>query len=367
MHCYNFKMKTLIIDTSYLIYRSYFAYPKLTFNDQPVGAFFGFAKTIIQLVNENKPDQLVFAGDTAEPTWRHKLVDDYKAGRAQIEEAMISQFPLVDNWCQKISKNVFKFAGWEADDIIFSITLNELTQFQKICKKNLEFKPQSVSDLFVEDSQGQIPEFPIMLDELVKKTIDMSNEVLVYSSDRDLYQMLSLPNLRFIHSNKGNNEYFGVNEFKNKYDLHPLQWLDYKALVGDPGDNLKGVEGIGPKTATSVLQEVGCLYSLFAKMNLDNKPFFRTAGACWVAENNIDSYFNNPKNSKIIDKLKQNYQVIKHTYLMSSLQCVPEVKFETVGFALSDGLPELEKFGFKSLQTMIKKLEPQNVEQEGLF
>ncbi len=360
-------MKTLIIDTSYLVYKSYFAYPKLLYNDQPVGAFFGFAKTIIQLVSENKPDQLVFACDTSEPTWRHKLVDDYKAGRAQIEQDMASQFPIINSWCQKITKNVFKFVGWEADDIIFSITLNELTQFQKICKQDLEAKSLSISDLFAEELGNQIPDFPIRLEDLIQKSKDNSNQILVYSSDRDLYQMLSLPNLRFIHSNKGVSEYFGINEFKNKYNLHPLQWLDYKALVGDPGDNLKGVEGIGPKTATGILQEVGCLYSFFAKFGIDNKPFFRTAGARWVAAGNIDNYLDNTKNIKIIEKLKQNYNTICHTYLMSSLQCVPLVKFETIGFALTDGVSLLEQYGFKSLVTMVKKLEPQNVEQDGLF
>jgi DNA polymerase I len=361
------KMKTLIIDTSYLIYRSYFAYPKLTHNDQPVGAFFGFAKTIIELVRENKPDQLVFAGDTAEPTWRHKLVDDYKAGRAQIEEAMVSQFPLINNWCSKITKNVFKFPGWEADDIIFSITLDELTQFRTICKVDMQPKVETLENLFDEIDNQAIPDFPIRFDELVKKSKDSANEILIYSSDRDLYQMLSLPNLKFIHSNKGNNDYFGINEFKAKYQLHPLQWLDYKALVGDPGDNLKGVEGVGPKITTSILQQTGCLYSLFEKLDLEKKPFFRTAGGCWATDNDIHSFIQNPKNAKIVEKLKQNYEVIKHTYLMSSLQCVPEVNFKSSGFILSDGLGELEKHGFKSLLTMIKKLEPQNVEQEGLF
>lgn len=360
-------MKTLIIDTSYLIYRSYFAYPKLTYNDQPVGAFFGFAKTIIELVRDNKPDQLVFAGDTSEPTWRHKLVDDYKAGRAQIEEAMVSQFPLIQAWCQKITGNVFKFAGWEADDIIFSISLDELTQFRRICKLDLKPKIETLGDLFGDEPSITIPDFPIRFDELVQKSKDSQNQILIYSSDRDLYQMLSLPNLKFIHSSKGVNSYFGIDEFQEKHQLHPLQWLDYKAMVGDPGDNLKGVEGIGPKTATAILQQIGCLYTFFERLGLDNKPFFRTAGGCWVADNNVNEYIQNPKNAKIIEKLKLNYGAIKHTYLMSSLQCVPEVSFKNTGFVLSSGLEELEKFGFKSLLTMIKKLEPQNVEQEGLF
>jgi DNA polymerase I len=360
-------MKTLIIDTSYLIYRSYFAYPKLTFNDRPVGAFFGFAKTVIELVREYKPDQLVFAGDTSEPTWRHKLVDDYKAGRAKIEEDMVSQFSLINDWCNQITKNVFKFAGWEADDIIFSIAVDELTQFRTICKQDLLPKAEALDNLFEDVDSKTIPDFPIRFDELVQKSKDTANQILIYSSDKDLYQMLSLPNLQFVHSNKGKNELFGIDEFKARFQLHPLQWLDYKALVGDPGDNLKGVEGIGPKTATAILQQVGCLYSLFEKIKLDNKPFFRTAGACWITESKINDYLQNPKNDKILDKLKQNYQAVKHTYLMSSLQCVPAVDFKNSGFVLSDGLEQLESYGFKSLLNMVKKLEPQNVEQEGLF
>jgi DNA polymerase I len=360
-------MKTLIIDTSYLIFRSYFAYPNLTFDNQPVGAFFGFAKTIVQLVNEYKPEQLVFAGDTSEPTWRHKLVDDYKAGRAEIEPNMITQFPLINNWCQKVTKNFYKLPGWEADDIIFSIALDELTGFRSITRSQLPKVQQAVDDLFDSSPKHNLPEFPIRFDELVQKANNNANQIFIYSADKDLYQMLSIPNLSFIHSSKGVIENFGIQEFKNKFQLDPLQWLDYKALVGDPGDNLKGVDGIGTKIATAILQQVGCLYSLYSELGFDNNPFFRTAGGCWVLPSDIKQFLTNPKNTKLITKLKENYEAVKHTYLMSSLQPVPEVRFQTTGFTLSDGLEDLEKYGFKSLLTMINKLEPQNVEQEGLF
>jgi DNA polymerase I len=360
-------MKTLIIDTSYLIYRSYFAYPNLTYNDQPVGAFFGFAKTIVQLVNEYKPEQLVFAGDTSEPTWRHKLVDDYKAGRAEIEPNMVTQFPLINNWCQKITKNFYKLPGWEADDIIFSIALDELTGFRSITKDEVQKKEENIENIFDDEAGNALPEFPIRFDELISKAKEQSNQIYIYSADKDLYQMLSLPNLSFIHSSKGLIENFGIREFKNKFQLDPLQWLDYKALVGDPGDNLKGIEGVGPKTATTILQESGCLYHLYKELGFDNKPFFRTAGGCWVNEHDVAKFIKKPKNEKLISKLRENYDVVKHCYLMSSLQPVPEVKFQTTGFKLSDGIDDLEKHGFKSVITMIKKIEPQNEEQEGLF
>ena len=400
-------MKTLIIDSSYLMYKSYFAYPNLSYNlagiDTPVGAFFGFVKTILTLLTEYKHDQLVFAGDTNKPTWRHLLAtevsaDVYKGGRAEIEPNLVSQIPLIQNWCHKITQNDYRLEGWEADDIIFSIAIDELTDFQSIRKQKVVEKYSAISDnLFEKPSSNpsSIHHFPARFDELLQQANQQANSIYIYSSDRDLYQMLSLPNLYFIHTGKLGYEVFGAFDFVNKYTLSPLQWLDYKAMVGDGSDNLKGVEGVGTKTATSFLQNVGSLYSFFGhfedKVSLetnlekqfDKAPFLRTAGGCWNAPSQIQldtktdikssskqkllEYINNPKNQKLIQKIKDNYEVIKYTYLMSSLQPVPSVRFQPTGFAVSSGIADLEKFGFKSLITMSKKQEPQLEIQEGLF
>jgi DNA polymerase I len=357
-------MKTLIIDCSFLMYKSYFAYPSLTFEEKPVGAFFGFVKTVLQLISHLKPDQLVFANDTPEPTWRHKLHDDYKAGRAKIEDNLVFQIPLIQSWCQKVSSNYFTFPGWEADDVIFSIVLSELSNFSSVRRqKNVVQYSGSSNNLFEEGVEK--PEFPYKFSELLKASNTHSNAVYVFSSDRDLYQMLSLPALRFINSSKVGLEEFGIEDFKTKYELEPLQWLDYKAIAGDASDNLKGVEGVGPKTATKFLQQVGCLFSFYEKLGLDHSPFLRTAGACWTAKVDLDEYFANPKNQIFIDKMKENYKVVVDTYLMSSLQVVPEINFSTSGFDLKPGVGDLQSFGFKSLVTMTNKLAPE--EQEGLF
>jgi DNA polymerase I len=361
-------MKILLIDSSYLIYKSYFAYPNLTYNGGSVGAFFGYAKTILQLINTYKPDQLVIAGDTPEPTWRHKLVDDYKAGRARMEDNLVSQLPLINEWAKSITSNFYMVEGFEADDVIFSIAMEALTNMNSIPNSSSFSKTQSKSSntIFDEDGvQSGIPNFPYNLKELVSNSVDASNQILIYSSDRDLYQMLGLNNLKFLHGSKFGIEEFGAGEFSTKYELDPMQWLDYKALVGDNSDNLKGVEGVGPKTATSFLQQFGCLYSFCELAGLDKGPFVRTAGACWVTKTDPKSAFNNPKNATLIEKLISNFEVIKHTYLMSSLQMVPGAKLQTTGFEVKSNIELLEMCGFKSLITMINKIDPQ--ESESLF
>ena len=358
-------MKTILVDSSYLMYKSYFAYPNLTHEGKPVGAFFGFAKTVIELVRHYRPDEIVFACDTPKPTWRHKTMDGYKAGRAEIESDLVAQIPLIHAWSRKVSQNYFAFEGWEADDVIFSVCLDLLTNFQSVSKTELKKQSSDILDLFADETPSVIPSFPYRFDELKLKADQKDNMIRIFSSDRDLYQLFSLDNLSFINSSKGDLSEFSRQNFKTKYELEPLQWLDYKALVGDGSDNLKGVEGIGPKTATNFLQRVGSLYVFFDKLGLDKMPFIRTAGASWVG-NDIEAFLKEKKNEKLIEKLKTNHKVIVDTYILSALHPVPEAQFGLCGIDLTAGIKELEECGFKSLLTMVKKLEPVD-EQEGLF
>ena len=347
------------------MYKSYFAYPNLTHEGKPVGAFFGFAKTIIELIRHYQPDEIVFACDTPKPTWRHKTMEGYKAGRAEIESNLVEQIPLIHSWSRKVSQNYFAFEGWEADDVIFSICLDLLTNFQKVSKADLRTQTSDILDLFADQQPSGIPSFPYRFDELKLKADQKDNMIRIFSSDRDLYQLFSLDNLSFINSSKGDLSEFSRQNFKAKYELEPLQWLDYKALVGDGSDNLKGVEGVGPKTATIFLQQVGSLYAFFGKLGFDKAPFIRTAGASW-AGNDLEAYLNDKKNEKLINKLKMNYKVIVDTYILSALHPVPDAQFKLSGIDLTAGIKELEESGFKSLLTMVRKLEPID-EQEGLF
>lgn len=319
-------MVALIIDTSYLIYRSYFAYPNLTSNGLPTGAFFGFSKAIINLIQEYKPQELIFTNDTAKPTWRHEILVDYKAGRPEIEDAMIQQIPIIKDWTAKISPNFLSRDGFEADDFISTASTKILEQ-------------------------------------------DANSEILIFSSDKDLYQLLIYPQVKFVRTKKLSNEteLFGREEFKIKYEIEPEQWLDYKTLVGDNSDNLKGLAGVGPKTAIKVLQEIGFLKELFECLSLDSTGF-RSKIAITKSREQISGFIQNPKNETLIQKIKDYQELLKQTYHLATLQNVPETKLDLIGFDLSSGLAEFEKFNFKSLINSVVKLNKvETDQQESLF
>ncbi len=299
-------MKVLLIDTSYLIYRSYFAFPNLTHNDQPVGAFFGFAKGVLSLVKEYQPDELVFACDTPDPTWRHQMYDGYKAGRTAIEPNMVAQFPIIKQFAQSITQNYYEQAGWEADDFIHTIA----------------------------------------------KEANADSQIMVFSADKDLYQLFQYPNTEMIHAKKfGGFETFTRENFIAKYELQPLQWIDYKSLVGDNSDNLPGIPGIGPKTATKILKEVGCIANLTEALNLGPFDFNHVEG-----DHNTQKFISNEKNFSLIEKIVTNLESLQQTYKLAGLSTIPETKFSKTGFNIHNSLDLVEEYGFKSIATMINKL-----------
>jgi DNA polymerase-1 len=353
------KNKTLIIDVSYLIYRSYFAYPNLSIDGNFVGAFFGFCKTVLNLKKEHNPDFIIFACDRPEPTWRHNIQTDYKAGRAPMEENMRSQIPLILDWCGEVSKNVYSVSGYEADDLIFTLT-NQilLPAYTKNSEKDSD-------DLFGSNENYSSPEFPLPVYSS-KNQKNQHEEVLIFSSDRDLYQLLVYPEVNFIISKPPQNRLslFGQKHFEEKYSLNAVQWLDYKALVGDSSDNLKGVPGVGPKTATKILGECGSLYHLFGFLKLENKDF-------WIGsfypnnENSLKKFV--LENSKLIEKIRENFSQIKNTYLLATLKTVPETRERVNDFNLENSLKIFEKYKFSSLVKEIKNLQEPQLEAESLF
>lgn len=323
--------KALIIDSSYLIYRSYFAYPELTYNlkkqdlqevlellplemqslpqdlleNFPLGSIFGFIKTIFYLVKDIEPDFLVFTFDLKEKTWRHALKTDYKEGRTPPEAKMLAQIPLIKQWTSKITENNFSKAGFEADDWIYTASQNFL-------KANPE-----------------------------------NSQVLVFSADRDLYQMLVWDQVKFLKTSKfGQLTFFGRDEFIEKYNLDPEQWVDLKSIVGDPSDNLIGIKGIGEKTASRILEIFGSLKNLFLSQGLDiseltsqQKFDLKMLEKFKLENSRYQNFLQEIVNQK--DLVLENYKLAKLSYVENR-----EVK---KGFDLSNALGDLEKYNFRSL------------------
>jgi 5'-3' exonuclease len=261
--------KFLIIDSMYLTYRSYYAYPNLTNKEGvPTGAFFGYAKTVMQMVNKLDVNYLIFARDLPSPTFRHEELIDYKANRKPMEDKLVSQLPLIDKFCECSSPNFFSLKGFEADDIIYSV---------------------------------------------VSKYSKPGNEFYILSGDRDLYQLFVFDNVSFVKEDKNYVTLFTKDDFETKYGLKPVQWVDYKALVGDGSDNFKGLPGVGPVTATKLLQEAGSLYNIAKEIGLDNNNF-----------NPIDigsatDWVNNLKNKSLIEKMHENKDILFQSYMLSKL------------------------------------------------
>ncbi|ENY69342.1 DNA polymerase I: 5'-3' exonuclease domain protein [Metamycoplasma auris 15026] len=215
--------KLLIIDGTYLAYRSYFALNKsnimLTdengFSTNEVVLFF---KSLFNLINEHRPTHLFVAFDAKEKTFRHQMYDMYKANRSKMEPSFYFQLDLIKQILSSLKIRNIEKNGYEADDII-----------AKLC-----FEYKNINKL-------------------------------IFSADQDLNQLID-EKTSIIKKNK--DEYFILDNanFKTSYGIEPYQVVDYKAIIGDSSDNFSGIKGIGPKTASKLLNEYQNLENIYANL-----------------------------------------------------------------------------------------------------
>jgi DNA polymerase I len=305
-------MRYLVIDTSYLTYRSYFAFQNMKQGDQPIGALYGFAKAIVQLYNEFQPDDIIFTCDLPVPTWRHIVKDDYKAGRSPMEEDMRTQIPFILDWIATLTSNKWSVEGYEADDLIYTFVRQKLGS---------EWSVEAESE----------------------------DEILIFSADKDLYQLLQWKGVSFVILEKGKQPaLFNHQSFIAKYDLQPVQWLDYKAMVGDGSDNLSGIPGIGPKNAIALLHAWGSLQNLCAHLKID-LPFMPISIT--------------PVTGIVTEKQKtlflEHTEALWSTYKLSQLHWVPNQIHQPSQLHWSAAQAFLKQYQMKSLVTMIQPLLPQ--------
>ena len=330
----------ILIDTSFLIYKSYFAYLKSTAltdkNGFPTGAFFGFAKTVIALLKEYPSSTLIFAGDLPTPTWRHVHYSDYKAGRPPIQDDMKIQIPVIIDWIKAFNQNFFALEGWEADDVIHTF-----------CQQTI------------------LPEY--------SKETESKQKIAIFSNDRDLYQLLTYPQISFLQSQAkgqsvGSFTSFFKTDFIKKYELDPFQWLDYKALTGDNSDNLRGVDGIGPKTATKVLQSCSSLYYFFLQTTGNKlEAFSGTANPSSFDHTKCRQFLENPKNHKVVQKIISNLDTIQNTYFLSKLSSVPQKLDINLNIDWVQTKQIFQKYSFNSLIKEVDKMTFDQVECQPLF
>ena len=206
--------RLLILDSNSILNRTYYGVRPLSTRDGvPTNAIYGFLNILIKLINDYKPDYLCAAFDLKAPTFRHKLYDGYKAQRKPMPDELAKQMPISKEILTAMGVPLLQLEGYEADDIIGTVS--------RICGEN-------------------------------------GVECCIATGDKDDLQLVS-PSTRVILtvSKYGNPETTVYDEaaVMERYGVTPREFIDVKALMGDPSDNIPGVAGIGEKGAMSLIQQ----------------------------------------------------------------------------------------------------------------
>jgi DNA polymerase-1 len=223
--------KLLIIDGSAILHRAYHALPPFKSPDGvPTNAVYGFIKMLFSLCDKISPDYLTVCFDTPKPSFRKELLKTYQAQRPKADEDYKVQIPLVQKFVSQATLSSFAKEGFEADDVIGTVA------------------HQAVA------SNPQL-------------------KVFIVTGDKDLLQLVNGA-VTLIMPKKGVSEVDFLDEegVYNKMQVKPSQIVFYKALVGDPSDNYKGIKGIGPKKAIWLINKYQTLDNLYQHLEeLDEK------------------------------------------------------------------------------------------------
>ncbi|MDQ4069704.1 MAG: DNA polymerase I [Actinomycetota bacterium] len=225
--------KLMLLDGNSLAYRAFFALPTdlATASGQVTNAVFGFTSMLINLLKDHAPDQIAVAFDRPEPTFRHDLVTDYKAGRSEAPDILRQQMGLVRQVVETLHIPIVEAPGFEADDVIAT---------------------------------------------LATEARDRGDEVIIVTGDRDAYQLVEDPLVKVLYNRRGVSDYVLYDEagIQEKTGVAPKDYPQYAALRGDTSDNLPGVPGVGPKTAAKLINTYGDLDGVFANVD-ENTPKLR--------------------------------------------------------------------------------------------
>ena len=219
-------MKLLILDGNSVINRAYFGVKPLTTRDGLyTHAIYGFLNILERMEKEEQPEAVCVAFDLHGPTFRHLKYEGYKANRHGMPEELAMQMPVMKDVLRAMNIPIYECQGWEADDVIGTVG--------KICAK--------------EDW-----------------------ECVIVTGDRDSLQLIDdHVHVKLVISKPGSTtaNLYTEEKFREEYGFEPKKLIDLKALMGDSSDNIPGVAGVGPKTATDLLLKFGSLDGVYAHLD----------------------------------------------------------------------------------------------------
>ena len=207
----------MLFDGNALVHRAYHALPTLTVakTGESINAVYGFASMLLRAINELKPSHCIIAFDRKAPTFRHQLYEQYKAHRPATPQELISQLGRVRQLAQTFNIPIFELDGYEADDILGSLS---------------------------------------------HQASEQDIETIIVTGDGDTMQLVS-PRVKVLYPKPrrpfSDTMLYDEDAVSQKYGVGPEHIADLKALVGDPSDNIPGVFGIGEKTAIKLVCQFG--------------------------------------------------------------------------------------------------------------
>lgn len=213
-------MKTLLlIDGNSILNRAYYGIRPLT-NSKGLytHAVYGMMNIVLKHLGERKPDYAAVAFDLKAPTFRHKMYDGYKATRKGMPDELAMQLPYAKRCMTALGLHELELAGYEADDILGT------------CAAIGEREPEV--------------------------------ETYILTGDRDSFQLIR-DSVTVLLASTGDTSEIRREQFRQKYEVEPEQFVDVKALMGDSSDNIPGVAGIGEKTAVKLIAQFGSLDGVY--------------------------------------------------------------------------------------------------------
>lgn len=256
-------MKLLILDGNSVINRAYFGVKPLTTREGLyTHAIYGFLNILERMEKEEQPDAVCVAFDLHGPTFRHLKYDGYKATRHGMPEELAQQMPVMKQILKAMNIPIYECQGWEADDVIGTVS--------RICSNN-------------------------------------AWECVIVTGDRDSLQLIDENvHVKLVISRPGQttSTLYTKEKFTEEYGFEPIKMVDLKALMGDSSDNIPGVSGVGPKTATDLLLKFGSLDGVYA--NLDDKAI----------------------RPKLREKLELNKDNAYLSYDLATIRCEAPIDFE---------------------------------------
>ncbi len=223
-----------LIDGHALAYRMYFALTAggssqrwQTSTGEPTAGIYGFARELLRILEQEKPDYLAVAFDTGK-TFRDKIFPEYKATRAKMPDDLRPQIERIRQMVDTFNIPRLEMEGFEADDVLGSAA-------GWAAKQGLGVK--------------------------------------IITGDRDLLQLVNDRTIVYLAGDDQN--FITPEDVMGKLHVRPEQVVDYKALVGDKSDNIPGVPGVGEKTTENLLAKYGTLDNIYAHLE-EIEPRWRT-------------------------------------------------------------------------------------------